>query len=163
MTVKHPLSFVLSFSSSSQLAASNCSFLISCIFLARFPPILIPHIHRDSLSHKEITMKKLAIVALAIFTTSAFAYGPGHKGGEHMVERLEKKLALSEEQSTQLKAIFQEQGEKMKALHEETQDKMNKVLTQEQQEKLAEMKEKRMERRAEKKENRKDKKGRDVE
>ena len=58
-------------------------------------------------------MKKLAIVALAIFTTSAFAYGPGHKGGEHMAERLEKKLELSEAQSTQLKAIFQEQGEKM--------------------------------------------------
>ena len=104
-------------------------------------------------------MKKLAIVALAIFTTSAFAYGPGHKGGEHMVERLEKKLELSEEQSTQLKAIFQEQGEKMKALHEETQDKMNKVLTPEQQEKLAEMKEKRKERWEERKEKWKEKKG----
>ena len=104
-------------------------------------------------------MKKLVIVALAIFTTSAFAYGPGHKGGEHMVERLEKKLELSEAQSTQLKAIFQEQGEKMKALHEETQDKMNKVLTPEQQEKLAEMKEKRKERWEERKEKWKEKKG----
>jgi len=104
-------------------------------------------------------MKKLAIVALAIFTTSAFAYDPGHKGGEHMVEHLEKKLELSEEQSTQLKAIFQEQGEKMKALHEETQDKMNKVLTPEQQEKLAEMKEKRKERWEERKEKWKEKKG----
>lgn len=98
-------------------------------------------------------MKKLAIVALAIFTTSAFAYGPGHKGGEHMVERLEKKLELSEAQSTQLKAIFQEQGEKMKALHEETQSKMNQVLTPAQQEKLAEMKEQRKARWEERKEN----------
>ena len=104
-------------------------------------------------------MKKLAIVALAIFTTSAFAYGPGHKGGEHMVERLEKKLELSEAQSTQLKAIFQEQGEKMKALHEETQSKMNQVLTPAQQEKLAEMKEERKARWEERKENWKENKG----
>lgn len=104
-------------------------------------------------------MKKLAIVALAIFTTSAFAYGPGHKGGEHMVERLEKKLELSEAQSTQLKAIFQEQGEKMKALHEETQSKMNQVLTPAQQEKLAEMKEQRKTRWEERKENWKENKG----
>ncbi|KZX70099.1 hypothetical protein A3724_15685 [Alcanivorax sp. HI0033] len=104
-------------------------------------------------------MKKLAIVALAIFTTSAFAYGPGHKGGEHMVERLEKKLELSEAQSTQLKAIFQEQGEKMKALHEETQSKMNQVLTPAQQEKLAEMKEQRKARWEERKENWKENKG----
>lgn len=104
-------------------------------------------------------MKKLVIVALAIFTTSAFAYGPGHKGGEHMVERLEKKLELSEAQSTQLKAIFQEQGEKMKALHEETQSKMNQVLTPAQQEKLAEMKEQRKARWEERKENWKESKG----
>ncbi|MGB2059882.1 MAG: Spy/CpxP family protein refolding chaperone [Alcanivorax sp.] len=104
-------------------------------------------------------MKKLAIVALAIFTTSAFAYGPGHKGGEHMVERLEKKLELSEAQSTQLKAIFQEQGEKMKALHEETQSKINQVLTPAQQEKLAEMKEQRKARWEERKENWKENKG----
>ena len=104
-------------------------------------------------------MKKLAIVALAIFTTSAFAYGPGHKGGEHMVERLEKKLELSEAQSTQLKAIFREQGEKMKALHEETQSKMNQVLTPAQQEKLAEMKEQRKARWEERKENWKENKG----
>ena len=104
-------------------------------------------------------MKKLAIVALAIFTTSAFAYGPGHKGGEHMVERLEKKLELSEAQSTQLKAIFQEQGEKMKALHEETLSKMNQVLTPAQQEKLAEMKEQRKARWEERKENWKENKG----
>ena len=104
-------------------------------------------------------MKKLAIVALAIFTTSAFAYGPGHKGGEHMVERLEKKLELIESQSTQLKAIFQEQGEKMKALHEETQSKMNQVLTPAQQEKLAEMKEQRKARWEERKENWKENKG----
>ncbi len=104
-------------------------------------------------------MKKLAIVALAIFTTSAFAYGPGHKGGEHMVERLEKKLELSEAQSTQLKAIFQEQGEKMKALHEETQSKMNQVLTPAQQEKLAEMKEQRKARWEERKENWKENRG----
>ena len=102
-------------------------------------------------------MKKLAIVVLAIFTTTAFAFGPGHKGGERMVERLEKKLELSEEQSTQLEAIFQEQGEKMKALHEETQDKMNTVLTPEQQEKLAEMKEERKERWEERKEKWKEK------
>ncbi|WP_290525658.1 hypothetical protein [Alcanivorax sp.] len=104
-------------------------------------------------------MKKMVIVALAIFTTSAFAYGPGHKGGEHMVERLEKKLELSEAQSTQLKAIFQEQGEKMKALHEETQSKMNQVLTPAQQEKLAEMKEQRKARWEERKENWKENKG----
>ncbi|WP_300352904.1 hypothetical protein [uncultured Alcanivorax sp.] len=104
-------------------------------------------------------MKKLVIVALAIFTTSAFAYGPGHKGGEHMVERLEKKLELSEAQSTQLKAIFQEQGEKMKTLHEETQSKMNQVLTPAQQEKLAEMKEQRKARWEERKENWKENKG----
>lgn len=104
-------------------------------------------------------MKKLVIVALAIFTTSAFAYGPGHKGGEHMVERLEKKLELSEAQSTQLKAIFQEQGEKMKALHEETQSKMNQVLTPAQQEKLAETKEQRKARWEERKENWKENKG----
>ena len=104
-------------------------------------------------------MKKLVIVALAIFTTSAFAYGPGHKGGEHMVERLEKKLELSEAQSTQLKAIFQEQGEKMKALHEETQSKMNQVLTPAQQEKLAEMKEQRKARWEERKENWKENRG----
>ena len=29
-------------------------------------------------------MKKLAIVILAVVSTSAFAMGPGHKGGERM-------------------------------------------------------------------------------
>ncbi|WP_287963308.1 hypothetical protein [Alcanivorax sp.] len=102
-------------------------------------------------------MKKIAIVVLAIFATSAFAMGPGHRGGEKMVEHMTKKLELTESQSAELSTIFKEQGEKRKSLHDETQEKINALLTPEQQEKLKQMKEKREKRgddRREKKEKR---------
>ena len=104
-------------------------------------------------------MKKIAIVAVAVFaiTGTAFAYGPDHRGGERMVEHMSKKLDLSEAQSTQLQAVFDEQGEKMKALHDETQEKINAILTPEQREKMAEMKEKRKERMEDRKDKRKEK------
>ena len=103
-------------------------------------------------------MKKIAIVAVAVFaiTGTAFAYGPDHRGGERMVEHMTKKLDLSEAQSTQLQAVFDEQGEKMKALHDETQTKINALLTPEQQEKLAKMQEDRKERRDDRHEKRKE-------
>ena len=103
-------------------------------------------------------MKKIAIVAVAVFaiTGTAFAYGPDHRGGERMVEHMTKKLDLSEAQSTQLQAVFDEQGEKMKALHDETQAKINALLTPEQQEKLAKMQEDRKERRDDRHEKRKE-------
>lgn len=54
-------------------------------------------------------MKKVAVILLAVFSTAAFAYGPGHghKGGERMVEHMSEKLDLSEEQSAQMKVIFE--------------------------------------------------------
>ncbi|MCG8392699.1 MAG: hypothetical protein MI745_06420 [Pseudomonadales bacterium] len=104
-------------------------------------------------------MKKLAIVILAVVSTSAFAMGPGHKGGERMAEHMQKQLELTDEQTAQIQTIFTEQGEKMKALHEETREKINAVLTPEQQDKLAELKEKRKERWEERKEKWMEKKG----
>ena len=46
-------------------------------------------------------MKKIAIVILAVFATSAFAMGPGQRGGEKMVEHMTKKLELTDTQSAQ--------------------------------------------------------------
>jgi len=65
-------------------------------------------------------MKKIAIVILAVFATSAFAMGPGHRGGEKMVEHMTQKLELTDAQSAQLTTVFEEQGEKMKALHDKS-------------------------------------------
>ena len=102
-------------------------------------------------------MKKIAIILLTIFTTTAFAYGPGHKGGERMLEHMSEKLELTDEQKGELQIIFDAQGEKMRALHDETQEKINAVLTPEQQEKMAKMKENRKKRREENKQKRQEK------
>ena len=101
-------------------------------------------------------MKKIAIVILAVFATSAFAIGPGQRGGEKMVEHMTKKLELTDTQSAQMQTVFEEQGKKMKALHDETQTKINALLTPEQQEKLAKMQEDRKERRDDRHEKRKE-------
>ena len=101
-------------------------------------------------------MKKLMIVALALFTTSALAAHPGHRGGEgRHLDRMEKQLDLSTEQRQQLEALFAEQREQRQALREQKQASMQTILTAEQQEKMAEMRDNRKQRWQEKRQQRK--------
>lgn len=85
-------------------------------------------------------MKKLVIVCLALFSSTAFAYPVGEKGVDRMVSHITEELELSEDQAAQVRVIFEDQGKKMKALHEEGKAKMDKVLTEGQRKKMEEMK-----------------------
>ncbi|MGR9099526.1 MAG: periplasmic heavy metal sensor [Gammaproteobacteria bacterium] len=89
----------------------------------------------------------LALTLALPLTVSAFPGGNcdfhGQRGDR--MERLSKKLNLTEEQSGQLEAIFKEQREKFKAVHEETRARMREILTEEQMAKMDEMKKRRQE------------------
>ena len=90
--------------------------------------------------------KKLVtlVVALALPLT-VFACpggdGPGFEGhrGDRL-ERMSKKLDLTDEQKGKLEVIFKEQQEKFDVIHQETRTRMQKVLSSEQMAKLDELK-----------------------
>ncbi len=106
-------------------------------------------------------MNKIAITSLALLlvTGSAYAIPPaGGPCGGPSVERLQKKLELSDEQAASVKTLLEEQREKRRTLHEshreeldqhqtETRERLSAVLTEEQLEKLDSFKEQRKERR----------------
>ena len=98
----------------------------------------------------------MIIMAMALalpLTVSAFpgeGAGPGGKHANRM-EKLTKKLDLTDDQKAKLEVIFKEQQAKRKALTEETHERMSEVLTAEQMEKMQEMKKRRQEKRKEKK------------
>lgn len=108
--------------------------------------------------------KKIVAIALALVLPLTAAAFPGGKGGEgrhaKRMERLTKELNLTEEQRTQLDAVFKEQQDKFKTIHEETRARLKNVLTEEQMTKMDELKERRheqwKEKRHEKRRDRKD-------
>ena len=93
-------------------------------------------------------------MALALpLTVSAFpgeGAGPAGKHANRM-EKLTKKLDLTDDQKAKLEVIFKEQHVKYKAVKEETQKRMSEVLTAEQMEKMQKIKKRRQEKRKDKK------------
>lgn len=103
-------------------------------------------------------MKKVTTLALALFTSVAFAgvanaetttpAAPAHHHAAHkanrIVERMTKELDLSADQQNKLTAIFNEEGEKVRAIHEQTRTRVDQVLTPEQQAKAKQMREERI-------------------
>ncbi len=88
-------------------------------------------------------MKKLLLIVALITFSSA---GLAEPNAEKRMQRLAKKLDLSEEQITQVNAVFESQQatredirQQMKALHEDTRNQLSGILTPEQQEKFDQM------------------------
>lgn len=90
-------------------------------------------------------MKKTFLaIALSFSIPAAVAFGLGSQDEYGLsrgpsVDRLAQALKLTDQQKTQLEAIFAEQGEKRRALWEETRARMQEVLTAEQLTQLDEM------------------------
>lgn len=100
------------------------------------------------------TLLTLAIVLTFPLTAAAFpgGHGPGSEEHQkHRIERLTKELNLTDEQKTQVEAIFKEQHDKFKALREETHAKLGTVLSPEQMTRMEELKKQRWEHRKHKK------------
>ena len=100
--------------------------------------------------------KKIIIMAMAIalpLTVSAMPGEGAGPGGKHAnrLEKLTKKLDLTDDQKAKLEVIFKEQHAKHKALREETRELTNQVLTAEQKEKMKEMTKNRQDKRKDKK------------
>jgi Spy/CpxP family protein refolding chaperone len=90
--------------------------------------------------------KILSVLAIVFLLPLAASANPGAGGGPgpddyhgRKVERLTKELNLTDEQKTQVEALFKEQHEKFKALHEETNTKLKTILTPEQMNKMEAM------------------------
>ena len=97
-------------------------------------------------------------MALALPLTVSAMPGEGEgagagNGGKHAnrLEKMAKKLDLTDDQKAKLEVIFKEQHAKHKALREETRERMSQVLTAEQMEKMQKMKKRRQEKRKDKK------------
>lgn len=101
-------------------------------------------------------MKKL-ILCLVLSTLSVGSFA-GEDRQERYMERMEKKLELTADQQTQLKAIYDKNAAERKALresmhrlHESTNNDIRAILTPEQQAKFDKMKERRKQKHMEKK------------
>ena len=97
-------------------------------------------------------------MALALPLTVSAMPGEGEgagagNGGKHAnrLEKMAKKLDLTDDQKAKLEVIFKEQHAKHKALREETRERMSQVLTAEQMEQMQKMKKRRQEKRKDKK------------
>ncbi len=89
--------------------------------------------------------KRIATLAIALtlpLTVAAFPGGGGHfeRHRGDKLERLAKKLDLSDEQKSQLEVIFIEQQEKFDTVRQETHARMQEILSSEQIAKLDELK-----------------------
>lgn len=93
----------------------------------------------------------LLALLLTAFLTPSLSYAHSdeahkrcdHKAGGHysrMIDRLDSKLDLSDEQRSEVEAVFKEQHSKHKALRAEAHDKLKGILNAEQQEKLEQLK-----------------------
>ncbi|MAR89461.1 MAG: hypothetical protein CML06_01075 [Pseudomonadales bacterium] len=97
-------------------------------------------------------MKQLIVIVFAgLMALPAWAMPPGD--GSRMLQHMERKLDLNEEQKQQIQAIYESKKPQMEAIHQQMQElraathaEINKVLTEEQQKKFAAMREKRMQR-----------------
>jgi protein CpxP len=89
---------------------------------------------------------KIATLAIALALPLTAAAFPGSGGGcfeghrGDRMERMTKKLDLTDEQKGKLEVIFKEQKEKFDAIHQETRNRMQTVLSSEQMAKLDELK-----------------------
>lgn len=93
-------------------------------------------------------MKKLIIVALSLFSLSAFAASPlqgeKHHGKkltpqqrmELHLDRMQKSLDLSAKQRNQVKTILEDAHSQRRALHQQTKEQLNEVLNTEQQNRM---------------------------
>lgn len=100
--------------------------------------------------------KKMIIMAMALVLPLTVSAAPGEAagpGGKHAnrLEKLTKKLDLTDDQKAKLEVIFKEQHAKHQALKKETRERMSQVLTAGQMEKMKEMKKQHQDKRAEKK------------
>lgn len=101
---------------------------------------------------------KTTLVALILtaFMTPAMSHDKDHDHehgkGQHMMERLDKALELSDEQRQQVEAVFAEQHAKHKALRDETKGRLNEILDDEQQARLKQLRAERKARWQEKRE-----------
>jgi len=92
-----------------------------------------------------------SILFALIFPLTAVASPGGYDKGDSeqyrakKIERLNQELSLTDEQKTQLEALFKEKGEKMKAVREETRSQLQTILTADQYSKLQELKKRRYE------------------
>lgn len=91
----------------------------------------------------------ITILIISCFSLSSFA---DEKGG-HRMERMTKKLELSEEQAAQVKSIFDSKKDQrdaihqqMEALHQQTNSEIANILTPEQLEKFNTFKDKKKDR-----------------
>ena len=100
--------------------------------------------------------KKIIIMAMALalpLTVSAFPGEGAGPGGKHAnrLEKMAKKLDLSDDQKAKLEVIFKEQHEKHQALRKETRERISEILTAEQIEKMQKMKKRHQDKRKDKK------------
>ncbi len=90
---------------------------------------------------KNKTFFWLCILFILPFSISAFS-GKEEKFEEHHARRMKnltQELKLSNEQQSQVDAIFEQQYLKIQTIHEETRNKMKQVLSSEQMTKMEEM------------------------
>lgn len=84
----------------------------------------------------------LLTMALALLATPVLAhedYGD-HNWSEHVIQRLDEQLDLSDEQHSQVEALVKEQFEKRQALRTESDNRMKEILNDEQKAKFEHMK-----------------------
>jgi len=94
---------------------------------------------------KTLIALTLAAAIPAAVLASSGERGPHDRGPN--VERMSEMLDLSDEQRTQLRALFEEQAAEREAMRNEMRARMSKLLTPEQQARMDEMREKRREHR----------------
>jgi len=84
---------------------------------------------------------KITLLGLALgicFIPVAIQASPKHEDHhhQHMLERMDKELELTDEQRNQVKALFESQHAKFKMLREETHARLENILDDEQEAKL---------------------------
>lgn len=102
----------------------------------------------------------LLALVLTAFMIPAISHAHGdsahkqknHKHFQHMIEKMDQELDLSDEQRSQVETLFKEQHAKHKALRDETRGKLNAILSDDQQTKLETLKAERKARWQEKRE-----------
>lgn len=95
-------------------------------------------------------MKKLitGLVLATAVATPAFSIASPDRlmDPQRRLDHMQRELDLTDEQRSQIEAIFQDHHEQMEALRDSTSDRINGVLTDEQQQQFEGMREERRER-----------------
>jgi Spy/CpxP family protein refolding chaperone len=107
--------------------------------------VYTPH-WRILMNKKIITMAMVLALPLTVFAMPGEDNGAGGKHANRL-EKMAKKLDLTDDQKAKLDVIFKEQHAKQKALRKETRELVNHVLTAVQMEKMQEMKKRRQQKR----------------